>query len=218
LQTEALLHGTFALQATPYGQMADWAWGNGSQHVWGLGVGLVRLPFEAAAKTLGTVGFPDRITLALAFVAVSLLCARAFASAATTAWERFALALPIVSAPAFVILCRTRLAVYEESVAYAHLFAVAMLSLLLRFATQRRDRDLLGACALAGVAPLFRPTLAFDAGVTVALAVALGPHRGAGAASGRRSVSPARSSSPGSRSSASSTSGASAALSRPGSC
>jgi hypothetical protein len=173
LQTEALLRGTFALQPTPYGQMADWAWGIGSQHVWGLGVGLVRLPFEAVARIVGAVGFPDRVTLVLAFVAVSLLCASAFAAAATTAWERVALALPIVAAPAFVILCRTRLAVYEESVAYAHLWAVAMASLLLRFATRRRDRDLVGACALAGLAPLFRPTLAFDAAVTVALAVTL---------------------------------------------
>ena len=30
LQTEALLRGTFALQETPHGQMADWAWGRGS--------------------------------------------------------------------------------------------------------------------------------------------------------------------------------------------
>jgi hypothetical protein len=170
-QTEALLHGTFALQPTPYGQMADWAWGNGSQHVWGLGAALVRLPFEAAAQALGAVGFPDRITLLVAFVVVSLLAARAFAAAA--AWERFALALPIVAAPAFVVLCRTRLAVYEESVAYAHLWAVAMVSLLLRFAARRRDGDLLAACALAGVAPLFRPTLVFDAVVTVALGIAL---------------------------------------------
>lgn len=171
LQTEALWHGTFALQPTPYGQMADWAWGNGSQHVWGLGVGLVRLPFEAAAKTVGAFGFPDRITLLLIFVVVSLLSASAFTT--VNAWERFALALPVVAAPAFVILCRTRLAVYEESVAYAHLWAVAMASMLLRFATRRRDGDLVGACALAGVAPLFRPTLVFDAAVTVALAVAL---------------------------------------------
>ena len=167
-QTEALWRGTFALQPTPHGQMADWAWGNGSQHVWGLGVGLVRFPFEAAAKTLGFAGFPDRVTLWLAFVATTLLAARAFAG--TTPLARVVLVLVTVATPAFVTLCRTRLAVYEESVAYAHLWAVAMASLLLVLAERRRDGDLVAACALAGLAPLMRPTLIVDAAVTVGLA------------------------------------------------
>lgn len=166
-QTEALWRGTFALQPTPHGQMADWAWGNGSQHVWGLGVALVRFPFEAAAKTLGFTGFPDRITLWLAFVATTLLAARVFAG--TTPLARVALVLVMVATPAFVTLCRTRLAVYEESVAYAHLWAVAMASLLLVLAERGRDRDLVAACALAGLAPLVRPTLIVDAAVTVGL-------------------------------------------------
>jgi len=167
-QTEALWRGTFALQPTPHGQMADWAWGNGSQHVWGLGVGLVRFPFEAAAKTLGFAGFPDRVTLLLAFVATTLLAARAFAG--TSPLVRVVLVLVMVATPAFVTLCRTRLAVYEESVAYAHLWAVAMASLLLVLAERGRDRDLVAACALAGLAPLVRPTLIVDAAVTVGLA------------------------------------------------
>ncbi len=171
LQTDALLRGTLALQPTPHGQMADWAWGNGSQHVWGLGPALVRLPFEAAATVVGAVGFPDRVTLLVAFVAASLLCARAFHL--VSRWERVVLVLTIVATPAFVTLCRTRLAVYEESVAYAHLWVVAMVSILLCFAQRRRDLDLFLVCGLAGLAPLMRPTLIVAAGVTVALAVAL---------------------------------------------
>lgn len=167
LQTEALLQGTLALQPTPHGQMADWAWGNGSQHVWGLGVGLVRLPLEAAAKTLGFVGFPDRVTLLLAFVATTLLAARAFPDTAPLA--RVVLVLVMVATPAFVTLCRTRLAVYEESVAYAHLWAVAMASLLLCFVRRGHTRDLLLASASAGLAMLLRPTLVLDAAVTMAL-------------------------------------------------
>jgi hypothetical protein len=170
LQTEALLRGTFALQDAPYGQMADWAWGDGSQHVWGLGPALWRLPFEAAAKLAGAIGFPDRVALLLAFVGASLACARPFRDASP--FERFVLAFVMVAPPAFVTLCRTRLAVYEESVAYAHLVAVTMAALLLSFAARRNDRDLFAACALAGVAPLFRPTLLFAAGTTVALGLA----------------------------------------------
>ena len=171
MQTEALLDGTFALQPTPHGQRADWAWGNGSQHVWGLGVGLVRLPFEAAARLVGAVGFPDRVTLLLAFVGVTLFCARAFPSLSPL--ERVAIAVVIVATPAFITLCRTRLAVYEESVAYAHLGSVAMGSGLVAFATRRRDRDLVLVAAVAGVSPLLRPTLMLDAVVTMALAVGL---------------------------------------------
>lgn len=170
LQTDALLRGTFALQDTPYGQMADWAWGNGSQHVWGLGPALWRLPFEAAARIAGALGFPDRVALLLAFVATSLACARPFRDVRPL--ERFVLATLMAAPPAFVTLCRTRLAVYEESVAYAHLVAVALAALLLSFCVRRRDGDLFAAFALAGIAPLFRPTLLFAAGVTVALGCA----------------------------------------------
>jgi hypothetical protein len=170
LQTEALLEGTLALQPTPHGQMADWAWGNGSQHVWGLGVGLVRLPFEAAAKAFGFVGFPDRVTLLVAFIAVTLLAARAFAD--VRPFERVALVLMLVGTPAFAILCRTRLAVYEESVAYAHLWAVAMAIFLLCFVRRGRTRDLMLTSATGGLAILFRPTLVLDAAVTMALLVA----------------------------------------------
>lgn len=170
-QTDALLRGTFALQDAPYGQMADWAWGNGSQHVWGLGPALWRLPFEAAARIVGASAFPDRVALLLAFVAASLACARPFRGVRPL--ERFVLAAVMVAPPAFVTLCRTRLAVYEESVAYAHLVAVGMAALLLSFASRRRDADLFAACALAGVAPLFRPTLLFGAVVTLLLGVGL---------------------------------------------
>lgn len=178
LQTDALLHGTFALQPTPHGQMADWAWGTGSQHVWGIGVAFVRLPFEAAARAVGSVGFPDRVTLLLAFVAVTLLAARAFADVRPV--ERLTLVLLMVAPPAFVILCRTRLAVYEESVAYAHLWAVATASFLFSFARRGRTRDLLLASAFAGVAISFRPTLGLDAAVTMMLvgaAIAVAPAR-----------------------------------------
>src|SRR5690242_5644947 len=87
LQTEAMLRGALALQATPHGQMADWAWGNGSQHVWGLGVALLRLPFEAIAKVAGQVGFPDRITLWIAFIVTGVVCAWSFDAVAPD--ERF---------------------------------------------------------------------------------------------------------------------------------
>ena len=67
LQTAALLRGSLALQGVPHGQRYDWAWGRGSQQVWGLGMPLLRLPFEAAAQLLGGFGFPDALTFVILY-------------------------------------------------------------------------------------------------------------------------------------------------------
>jgi hypothetical protein len=109
LQTEAFFRGTFALQPVPNGQMADWAWGNGSQQVWGLGVPFVRMPFEALGKLAGGVGFPDRMTLLLAFTAVAAVLSAAFAG--TEPWERACMLHVTAFTPAIMTLCRTRLSV-----------------------------------------------------------------------------------------------------------
>ena len=67
-QTEALLDGRFAL-AEDAGAMAwDLAWSANGDHgavqqVWGLGVPLLRLPFEALARVVGMPAFPDRVCL-----------------------------------------------------------------------------------------------------------------------------------------------------------
>lgn len=171
LQTEALLRGTLAMQPVPHGQMADWAWGNGSQQVWGLGVPFVRLPLEALGKLAGGVGFPDRVTLLLAFAVVAAILSAAFAG--TPPWERACLLLVTAFAPAFVTLCRTRLSVYEEASAYACLWALLLAGLLLRLAVVPSKRVLLWLCALAGIGLFFRPTLVFTAAVTLPLALVL---------------------------------------------
>lgn len=171
LQTEAFLRGTFALQPVPHGQMADWAWGNGSQQVWGLGVPLVRLPLEVLGKLAGGVGFPDRVTLLVAFAVVAAALSAAFAG--TAPWERACLLLLTAFTPAFVTLCRTRLAVYEEASAYACLWALLLAALLLQLAAAPSRRMLLWLCALSGLSPFFRPTLVFTAAVTTSIALVL---------------------------------------------
>jgi hypothetical protein len=176
LQTEAFFRGTFALQPVPNGQMADWAWGNGSQQVWGLGVPFLRMPLEALGKLAGGVGFPDRVMLLLAFTAVAATLSAAFAG--TRAWERTCLLLLTAFAPAFVTLCRTRLAVYEEASAYACLWALLLAALLLRLAAAPSGRRLLWLCALSGFAPFFRPTLIFTAAVTCLMALTLARRSG----------------------------------------
>ena len=47
LQTEALLHGHLSLSPQPFGYLNDFVWtGHGLQQNWGLGVPLLKLPFE----------------------------------------------------------------------------------------------------------------------------------------------------------------------------
>lgn len=171
LQTEAFFRGTLALQPVPHGQMADWVWAAGSHQVWGLGIPFIRFPLEALAKVCGAVGFPDRVTLWLAFVGVAAVLRSAFAGLG--AWERACLLAMTAFPPAFVTLCRTRLAVYEEASAYACLCGLLLGGLLLRLAAVPARRTLWVLCLVAGFGPFFRPTLLFTAGATVAIAAPL---------------------------------------------
>src|SRR4029077_13140293 len=78
VQTDAMFRGTFALQPVPQGQRADWAWGIGSQQVWGLGVPFLRMPGEVLARLVRQPSFPDRVTLVIVFAPVLFAARRAF--------------------------------------------------------------------------------------------------------------------------------------------
>lgn len=66
MQTEALLHGDLAVSRNVADLKFDHTWSEQGVHqVWGLGVPLWRLPFEAAAKLGGFDGFPDRLAFGL---------------------------------------------------------------------------------------------------------------------------------------------------------
>src|SRR6266850_245649 len=61
-QTRALLHGKFALSNNPKDLGLDLCWSQGGVHqVWGLGISIWRLPFDAVAELFGEAAFPDRI-------------------------------------------------------------------------------------------------------------------------------------------------------------
>jgi len=65
-QTEALLKGDLAMSRSVAELKFDHNWSKQGLHpVWGLGVPLWRLPFEAAAKLGGFDGFPDRLAFGL---------------------------------------------------------------------------------------------------------------------------------------------------------
>jgi hypothetical protein len=171
LQTDAFLRGTLALQPVPYGEHYDWAWGRGNQQVWGLGMPLLRLPFEAAARLFGAFGFPDALVFVFLYAAVVLLAARVFRRPLVEEW---ALLSVTMLCPAFINLCRTRFEPYEEAVGGAFLASLALGLLLLLFVEKPRARLLYAIAALAGFAPFIRATALAYGVVALALALAFG--------------------------------------------
>src|SRR5260221_5130832 len=62
LQTEAAFKGELRISDSPSSAVHDTVWHNGGvQQVWGLGVPILRLPFEAATRICGGKAFPDRL-------------------------------------------------------------------------------------------------------------------------------------------------------------
>ena len=186
LQTEALLRGKLALSENPMDLDHDLTWSQQGVHqVWGLGVPLWRLPFEAVAKLLGFAAFPDRIAFGLFAALVAFLALRVW----TTAWPSNSLQqrpadlvwrsiigfgvgfLLLLMFPPFLNLLQTRGAVWEEAVAYEYLFAVLLLTLLLAFSQKPTARRWYWLSALAGLGGLIRPPLVFYGLGTMAVAL-----------------------------------------------
>jgi hypothetical protein len=171
LQTEAFLRGSVALSPSPTGIEHDLAWGNGGvQQVWGLGVPVWRLPFEAVARVLGQPAFPDRLALAAAITVAAYIVIRALtasASATVTEWvrgiaespTRVAAALVLTLFPPVITLSRGPFNVYEEAVAYSYYYTIAMFALSLTFSQSPTFGRYIVISLLGGAAGFLRPTM-----------------------------------------------------------
>ena len=166
IQTDAMFRGSFSLQPVPQGQRADWAWGVGSQQVWGLGVPFLRMPGEVLARVIGRPSFPDRVTLVMWFAIVIFVAARAFEDVELP--TRIAIQATIGFLPLVAALSRTRLFVYEEAVEYAYLWAALQFVLLAGAVRRREEWWLVAAAAVAGFGAHIRPTLFLYGVATVA--------------------------------------------------
>ena len=162
-QTNALLLGHLALRDSPAQHLHDWAWNDGAHQVFGLGVPLLRLPFEAVARIFHQ-SFPDRLVfLLLHFVTgVAII---------TAAWGVESIFLPLSALILFLLnphllqlVGGNRFYVYEEAIAYNVLWAVLGLVLALKCMTgpvpaKGRGRPLwLIFAFVAGFSILIRPT------------------------------------------------------------
>ena len=171
MQTDAMFRGNLSLQPVPHGQRADWAWGIGSQQVWGLGVPFLRMPGEVLARLIGQPSFPDRVTLVILFALVLLAAVHAFED--VDPLMQSALLAVIGLQPMFAALSRTRLFVYEEAVEYGYLWAALQLVLLIAAERKRSLKWLIAAAAVAGTGAYIRPTLFLYGLITVTLAASI---------------------------------------------
>ena len=175
-QTEAFMRGSLAVQPVPYHHLQDWAWGNGMQQVWGLGVPLLRLPFELVAKIFTPRGFPDRIVFLLFYLVTALTVYSGFRrhfKSGRRPWEPWSLSVLILFCPAFVILLNSRFDAYEEVISYGCLLGFTLFGLLLHFAAAPKKAVYYLICFLAGFSILVRPTFVAYGAVSFAIATYL---------------------------------------------
>ncbi|MDO8446201.1 MAG: hypothetical protein Q7T53_08885 [Deltaproteobacteria bacterium] len=177
LQTDAFLRGELALNPVPYGHSGDWAWGNGMHQLWGLGVPIIRLPFEILGKAFGSFGFPDRIVFAIVYFLVAAIFWKSLDSLINTdlsirdQFKKRVKNIPILVFgllnPAFITMVRARFDSYEEVIAYSYLWALMLFALLLLFLNNHKSRLFFLICFLAGFSPNLRPTAISYGAVTL---------------------------------------------------
>ncbi|RME95601.1 MAG: hypothetical protein D6766_02870, partial [Verrucomicrobia bacterium] len=172
----------------------DLVWANEGVHqVWGLGVPLWRLPFEAVTRMLGGRHFPDIAAYALALAAATWLLFLALMDV----WHRESLPLAghirvaapwrqrlrmslwwmgvpllVLFLPPFLELLHSWFGVCEQAVAYEYVFGLGLIAGLLRLAARPTGRRFGLLCLAAGFGGLIRPTLVLHGfGVLVSGAV-----------------------------------------------
>lgn len=168
LQTQAFMRGELAIQPVPYGHRHDWAWGNGMQQVWGLGVPIIQLPFEIIARVFGFCGFPDRIIFLMAYLSVAMILWKSLDIAVNPQLTRkdviekriqnIPMLIFVFLNPAFITMMRAKLGPYEEVIAYGYLWSIFLFALLSLFIKNRNPFLFLMICFLSGFAPNLRPT------------------------------------------------------------
>ncbi|MFO0722952.1 MAG: hypothetical protein U1E65_04145 [Myxococcota bacterium] len=164
-QTEALLEGRLSIGSSAEEIALDDVYRQGRvEQVWGLGVPVLRLPFEALARAFHA-RFPDR------FVLLGLLWAVAFRFLSVVGLDLGAAAFVLLQA-SFIALLHSRMTVYEEAISFACLWALASFVELLALLREPRPGRALILGLLLGAGGFFRPTFVFY-GFGLALAALL---------------------------------------------
>ena len=160
-QAEALLHGHLGLADSIYALQHGLVWHDGHvQHVWGLGIGLWLLPFEAVWRLFGSQPFPDRIALGLAFALLAFFSGGTGLRLVRQGQSKTGMGLIwlVVLCPALWTLARNSQLVFEETVLYSTILSLGILVSLVRVAAFDSTRDYFLCCALGSFAIWVRPT------------------------------------------------------------
>ncbi len=177
-QVDAMLDGRLALSRSPDALAHDLAWTpSGVQQVWGLGVPMWQLPFEALGRGIGLQPFPDRVALAVFLALVAFVLLRAFRRTPEHPEESRVVGAGAVLItfllPGVVALVRSRIEVYEEAAIYAYGAGVGLLGALVIFARNPTLGRYLVLLLAAGLVGLIRPTVWFYGAATAAIASVL---------------------------------------------
>ena len=177
-QTEAFFNGQLTVTQNPAELRHDWLWNNsGAQQPWGLGVPLLRTPFELLAKAFGYNSFPDRFVLVFYyFLAVMMFFIlltmnnenrlNKFVKAGITAF--------FFLSPVLLSMLMSRFDVYEEAIFYLAISNILIIGLLYRLSNNYTTKLFLITCFLAGFIVLIRPTGVFYSMVSFLLLAFIG--------------------------------------------
>ncbi|HEX4264371.1 MAG TPA: hypothetical protein VH597_08530 [Verrucomicrobiae bacterium] len=130
------------------------------QHVWGLGIGLWLLPFEAIWRLFDNQPFPDRIALGFAFALLAFYSAATGLKLIRQGQRTIGLAIiwMVELCPALWTLARADQLVFEETILYSVILSLAILISLIRAAIFNSRTDYFLCCALSSFAIWVRPT------------------------------------------------------------
>lgn len=160
-QAEALITGHLALSESIYDLRPSLAWFDGkTQQVWGLGIGLLLLPFQLFWRVMGFGLFPDRVVLGLAF---TVLCYCTLTSGLVIARQEgkgkfLGVTLLILLFPPMWTLSRSSYLIFEETILYATIFSLLILVSLLRLCAIATEKNYLLCCFLGVFSVWLRPT------------------------------------------------------------
>lgn len=179
MQTEAILDGHLAIKSVPYGHEHDWAWGNGMQQVWGLGVPILQLPFQFAGKLVNNFGFPDRLIFLALYIFVLSFFWYALNNENPVATSHSQLSNQVLILPLLIYaflnhglinMIQDKFEQYEEVIAYAFLWSLLLFAFLNLFLQRRTATLYLLLCFISGFAINIRPTIGAYGGITFAIA------------------------------------------------
>lgn len=169
-QTESFLLGRLSVADSPFNHEHDWGYStHGAQSGWGLGVPLLRMPSEIIAKSLGFIGFPDRLWLAIFIFIVNFSLVRSLFALLEFNTKNIGLAFLsstfIFNSIPILNFLHSRMVVYEEVIFVGFLWNVFLVSQLIYLLKNDSKKGKLFFTLSVAFSLLIRPTAFIPASI-----------------------------------------------------